>query len=63
MKMFFNIKSFPIRLHMKKILKINGRSWWHKPVIPATWEMEIRKITVEGQPRQKVRETPSQLTS
>jgi hypothetical protein len=31
------------------------------PVIPATWEMEIRKMKVQGQPGQKVRH-PSQQT-
>jgi hypothetical protein len=29
------------------------------PVIPATWEVEIGRITVSGQPRQKVCETIS----
>jgi hypothetical protein len=28
------------------------------PVIPATQEVEIRKIEVQGQPGQKVSETP-----
>jgi hypothetical protein len=28
------------------------------PVIPAIWEVEIGRITVQGQPRQKVSETP-----
>jgi hypothetical protein len=30
------------------------------PIILAMWEGEIGKITVQGQPRQKVQETPSQ---
>jgi hypothetical protein len=30
------------------------------PVIPATWEVEIRKTGFQGQPRQKISETPSQ---
>jgi hypothetical protein len=29
-------------------------------IIPATWEVEIRKLEVQGQPRQKVSEIPSQ---
>jgi hypothetical protein len=28
------------------------------PVIPATWEMDIGKITVQRQPEQKVSKTP-----
>jgi hypothetical protein len=28
-------------------------------VIPGTWETEIRRIAVQGQPRQIVLETPS----
>jgi hypothetical protein len=31
---------------------------WLILVIPATWEAEIRKITVQCQPRQKVSKTP-----
>jgi hypothetical protein len=31
---------------------------WLMPVTLATWEAEIRKIVVSGQPRQIVRETP-----
>jgi hypothetical protein len=27
--------------------------WWHMPVIPATWEVEIRQITVRDQLGQK----------
>jgi hypothetical protein len=29
------------------------------PVIPATWEAEIRRITVQGQPGQIVHKIPS----
>jgi hypothetical protein len=35
---------------------------WLKPVIPATQEAEIRRIMVQSQPRQIVRETLSQKT-
>jgi hypothetical protein len=31
-----------------------------QPVIPAAQEAETRRITVQGQPRQKVLKTPSQ---
>jgi hypothetical protein len=34
--------------------KVNkDQVWWHMPVIPATQEIEIRKITVWGQPRNR----------
>jgi hypothetical protein len=33
--------------------------WFHS-VIPATWEAEIGRIMVRGQPRQKFSEVPSQ---
>jgi hypothetical protein len=33
------------------------------PVIPATWEAEIRRIIVQDQLRQKVRKIPSQSKS
>jgi hypothetical protein len=36
----------------------NDQAWWLKLVILATWEVEIRRIGVQGQPRQKVCETP-----
>jgi hypothetical protein len=35
------------------------REWRLPLVISTTWEMEIRKCSVGGQPRQKVSETPS----
>jgi hypothetical protein len=37
--------------------------WWFTPIITATWEVEIRRMEVQGQPRQKVSETPSQSKS
>jgi hypothetical protein len=27
---------------------------WLMPIIPATWEVEFRRITVQGQPTQKL---------
>jgi hypothetical protein len=33
--------------------------WWLTPVILATWEAEIRRILVQGHPKQIVHETPS----
>jgi hypothetical protein len=37
-----------------------ARHWWFTPVILATQEAEIRRITVLSQPRQTVHETLSQ---
>jgi hypothetical protein len=34
-----------------------GRAWLYVPVIPITWEIEIREIVVQGQPRKTVSET------
>jgi hypothetical protein len=31
------------------------------PILPATWEVEIRRIKDQGQPKQNVFETLSQL--
>jgi hypothetical protein len=33
---------------------------WLTPVIPATWEVAIRRLTIQGQPRQKVLKIPLQ---
>jgi hypothetical protein len=33
---------------------------WLKPLTPATWKAEIRRMEIQGQPWQKVQETPSQ---
>jgi hypothetical protein len=37
----------------------NARRWWLTSVILATWEAEIRKIVVQGQPRQIEQRLPS----
>jgi hypothetical protein len=39
-----------------------ARCWWLTPVILATQEAEIRRITVQSQPRQIVLDTLSQNT-
>jgi hypothetical protein len=41
------------------IIKSVARSWWLTSVILATQETEIRKIEVQANPRQIVRETLS----
>jgi hypothetical protein len=45
---------------LKRIFRAQGWMWWLTPVILATWEVELTRITVWGQPRQKVHKTPSQ---
>jgi hypothetical protein len=37
-----------------------GLTWWYSSIIPATQEVEIRKIMVQGQPGKNVSKTPSQ---
>jgi hypothetical protein len=39
--------------------RFTARCWWLMPVILATWETEIRRIMVQGQPRKIVRKTLS----
>jgi hypothetical protein len=39
-------------------LLLENWAWRPTPVIPATWEAEIRKIVVQHQPGKKVSETP-----
>jgi hypothetical protein len=40
--------------------KLASWAWYLTPVILATWEAEIGRITVQGQPGQIVLKTPSQ---
>jgi hypothetical protein len=39
---------------------MNTRCWWLMPIIVAIRDPDIRKIAVQGQPRQKVLQTLSQ---
>jgi hypothetical protein len=34
-------------------------TWWFMPVILVIWEVKIKKMKVQGQPRQKAHETSS----
>jgi hypothetical protein len=38
-----------------------GPAWWPTPIILATWEEELRRITVQGLPGQKIQESESPL--
>jgi hypothetical protein len=38
------------------------KHWWLTPVILATWETEIRRIVVRGQPRKLAHNTISKIT-
>jgi hypothetical protein len=42
-----------------RALLLEPQVWWLMLVIPATSEVEIGRITAQGQPRQNVSETPS----
>jgi hypothetical protein len=46
----------------KKSLLTSDRCWWLRPVIPATEEAQIRRITVQSQPGQTVLQTLPQKT-
>jgi hypothetical protein len=39
---------------------VEGWAWWPMLIIQTIQEAEIRRIEVQGQPRQKVSKTPSQ---
>jgi hypothetical protein len=40
-----------------------GQAQWLSLIIPATQEAEVKRIMVQGQPRQKLIKTPSQSIS
>jgi hypothetical protein len=50
----------PSKTKIKKKKEEEARHWWLTPVILATQEAEIRRITVQSHPGQIVRETLSQ---
>jgi hypothetical protein len=45
-----------------KFLKTN-QVWWFMPVIPAIWEVEVRRVAVQVQAEKNVSETLSQPIS
>jgi hypothetical protein len=62
------------KIGMTSILKVNirfsylkmsvlGRALWLMPIIPATLEAEIGRTAVQGQPGQKVSETPNTIST
>jgi hypothetical protein len=52
--------SFLVNVKPRLILKNEKgcQYWWLTPVILATWEAEIGRIVVQGQPGQIVRQNP-----
>jgi hypothetical protein len=51
-------------LYLSKKKVVLGRCQWLTPIILATWEDEIWRIMVRGQPRQKVLKNPiSKITT
>jgi hypothetical protein len=48
-----------VRIVKIRNFKFVARCWWLTPVILGTWEAEIRRIMVPGQPGQIVHETLS----
>jgi hypothetical protein len=52
-----SVNNTAMNMHIQKSLEAGH--WWLTPVILATWEAEIRRITVHSQLRQIVLETLS----
>jgi hypothetical protein len=57
-KYFFRRLTFMVNWSSVTVSKL-ARHKWLMPIILVTWKAEIRRITVQGQPRQLVFETTS----
>jgi hypothetical protein len=52
-KSSFNILIEKLNTEMEVILKKSNRVWWFTHAIPATWEVETRRIMAQDQPGKK----------
>jgi hypothetical protein len=55
---FSHLLFVPVLAKLSRKICMYVRCWWLTPVIPCTWEAEIRRITVSGQPGQIVHKIP-----
>jgi hypothetical protein len=56
--LFFNFVFFNF-IHNCFKNSVQARCWWLIPIILTTWESEIRKNVVPGQPGQNIHDTPN----
>jgi hypothetical protein len=56
-KSFFEILKIPARGKQTQCVQCKmwrpSQAWWRMPVIPATWEVDLGKMMVQGQLRKK----------
>jgi hypothetical protein len=43
--------------HNKHLINICSQAWWLRPIIQVTGEVEMERITVQGQPGKKISKT------
>jgi hypothetical protein len=55
-----SLPRLPNQLENKEVIviMIHSQVWWLIPIIPATWEAEIRRIMIQGQPRKTLARPP-----